>query len=230
MSDHIEMDELTPRRPQTSANTQRPPSASPGEPHDPDATAANWCWAATITLSFWSFVLIFCPRILLFAAAEGQTLTPLEAFLALHFGLFLAGLAAALVFNMPAVHIVPSLNQNSPGTHPLLLPLTCVALLSAFLSYNAADVGGLSFLFSLGTGMIGVWGLWVIAFGRSSYISKKTGADKHTSAFIFGNKISPASTGAFDVLALFELARPAWPRRDGLPGPESSGEESDEPA
>jgi len=40
---------------------------------------------------------------------------------------------------------------------------------------------------------IGLWGLWAIVFANSSSISKTTGADKHTSAFIFGNEAAASS-------------------------------------
>jgi len=40
----------------------------------------------------------------------------------------------------------------------------------------------------VGSGIIGLWGAWAAMFGDSSSVSKKTGADKHTSAFLFGNK------------------------------------------
>ncbi|KJA27348.1 hypothetical protein HYPSUDRAFT_35206 [Hypholoma sublateritium FD-334 SS-4] len=82
---------------------------------------------------------------------------------------------------------LPSLEDAVP-THPLLMPLTIAAITSAFLAWNSDDVGSLSTLFFLFSGTIGLWGLWEITFANSSAISKTTGADKHTSAFLFGNK------------------------------------------
>ncbi|KAI0065392.1 hypothetical protein BV25DRAFT_1850723 [Artomyces pyxidatus] len=153
-----------------------------------DNTAATWSWAGALAL--WATVFILFPRVLLFAAEESQTLTPLESFLALHFGLFLAGTALALILNIPSVHPVPMREQRDPPTHPLLVPMSATALVSAFLSYNTRGTGGLPLLFSLCTGTIGIWGVWAITFAGTSLVSKKTGADKHTSAFIFGNKAS----------------------------------------
>ncbi len=87
-------------------------------------------------------------------------------------------------------------------------------LLSAFLSYNTAGAGSLPKVYSACTGVVGIWGLWVVScflngtavattvpdptsrptrqitFSGPAVVSRKTGADKHTSAFIFGNKFS----------------------------------------
>ncbi|KAA1471106.1 hypothetical protein DENSPDRAFT_818995 [Dentipellis sp. KUC8613] len=166
----------------TNADTD---SSSPS-----DNTVAIWCWvAASISrLSLWSALLILSPRLLLFAAEEGQTLTPLESFLALHFGILLAGTALSLVLYIPSALPVPTRAPKGPPIHPLLVPLTSVTLLSSFLSYNTSGAGGLPIAFALCTGTIGIWGLWTVTFAGTSLISKKTGADKHTSAFIFGNK------------------------------------------
>jgi len=43
---------------------------------------------------------------------------------------------------------------------------------------------------STGCGAISMWGFWVMFFAHESRKSKKTGADKRTSAFLFGNKSS----------------------------------------
>lgn len=51
-------------------------------------------------------------------------------------------------------------------------------------------VGGMSFSLSLPTSSIS---LLQITFANSTSISKSTGADKHTSAFIFGNKAAASS-------------------------------------
>jgi hypothetical protein len=53
------------------------------------------------SLISWSCALIFSPRILLFAIGQSQQImTPLESFLALHFGLLLAFSALGLVVNV----------------------------------------------------------------------------------------------------------------------------------
>ncbi|KAI0273743.1 hypothetical protein BC834DRAFT_816313, partial [Gloeopeniophorella convolvens] len=134
--------------------------------------------------------LIFFPRILLFAAEDSQQLTPLESFLTLHFGLLLACAAAGLVVNIPSSFPVSTREQKDPPAHPLIVPMTCFSLLSAFLSYNTTGAGSLPILYAICIGFMGVWGLWAITFAGPVSISRKTGANKHTSAFIFGNKSS----------------------------------------
>ncbi|KAJ7429196.1 hypothetical protein B0H11DRAFT_1769412, partial [Mycena galericulata] len=73
-------------------------------------------------------------------------------------------------------------------SHPLLIPLTIAGSLSAFVAYNTKTVSSLGTIVFVGSGIIGLWGTWAAVFGDSSSVSKKTGADKHTSAFLFGNK------------------------------------------
>lgn len=104
----------------------------------------------------------------------------------------------------------PAASQTSSVTsdHPLLRSVTFASSLSAFLAYNTSDVGPLATIVCVGSAITGLWGLWTvcletilqslilkyvlvlgqIVFGDSSLVSNKTGADKHTSSFIFGNK------------------------------------------
>jgi hypothetical protein len=116
--------------------------------------------------------------------------------LALHFGLFLAFSAVGLVTNIPSSLTDPESSparearDNGSAAHPLIVPITSFSLLSAFLSYNTTGAGNLPKFYSACTGLVGIWGLWVITFAGPKLISRKTGADKHTSAFIFGNKSS----------------------------------------
>ncbi|KAF9013874.1 hypothetical protein BDQ17DRAFT_1230886, partial [Cyathus striatus] len=138
--------------------------------------------------------LVLFPRLLLFISEAGSdtdhrtALTPLESFLALHFGIFLSALALALVLNIPtSAPPVPYTDTPVPY-HPLLGPLTLASVISAFLAWNTKSVGPLASVVFTGSSTIALWGLWVIVFGNESLKSKKTGADKRTSAFIFGNK------------------------------------------
>ncbi|KAI9466316.1 hypothetical protein BJY52DRAFT_1112061, partial [Lactarius psammicola] len=117
-------------------------------------------------------------------------LTSLESFLALHFGLFLASSALALVINIPSSSGSTPARDNGSAAHPLIVPFTSFSLLSAFLSYNTTGAGNLPKFYSAFTGLVGIWGLWVITFAGPTLVSRKTGADKRTSAFIFGNKSS----------------------------------------
>ncbi|PCH38000.1 hypothetical protein WOLCODRAFT_65358 [Wolfiporia cocos MD-104 SS10] len=158
-----------------------------------------WSWAAACILLAAAIPLLLFPRLLLFLAeggsgAERRTmLTPLESFLSLHIGILLVALAAALVLNV-SVPTVPLLTSQSRALgHPLLGPLTAACTVISLISYNTSSVGSLGFLVSLGSATIFVWGFWVILFDGSLSISKKTGADKHTSKFLFGNKAAASS-------------------------------------
>jgi hypothetical protein len=224
----------------------RPPTYL-GEPKDSESTTAYWAWATSVmfvalqlkyfkgeiilltpgpSLSAWSCALIFSPRILLLTIGESRHLTPLESFLALHFGLLLAFSAVGLVVNV--IHdtmlspkqtkwiyrqipfSTPVPERGGPKTHPLIVSVTSFSLLSAFLSYNTSGAGSLPVLYSVCTGVLGAWGLWEVSgfhfcgyhlslltpvlgkiiFAGPVPVSRKTGTDKHTSAFIFGNKAS----------------------------------------
>jgi len=54
-------------------------------------------------------------------------------------------------------------DDKGPPTHPLILPVTTYSLLSAFCSYNTADAGSLALVYSACTGLLGIWGLWVVS-------------------------------------------------------------------
>lgn len=61
---------------------------------------------------------------------------------------------------------------------------------TAFYSYNKFNATGQTgFLFgAIGSSIFAAFGLWCIMFGSDSHISKRTGADKRTSGFPFGNR------------------------------------------
>ncbi|KAK0483689.1 hypothetical protein IW261DRAFT_1561494 [Armillaria novae-zelandiae] len=143
---------------------------------DGDATVLAWSYGCSALLTVASGTLVLSPRLLLFFASEHRELTSLESFLMAHLGICLFAVALALVLN-----------------HSLLLPLTLCSFISSFLAYNTTDVGSLATLASVAAGAIAIWGLWILVFGNSSSISKTTGADKHTSSFIFGNTSSASA-------------------------------------
>lgn len=211
MVNEIEMDELSSSKRPVDVTDMNDDDDADDDDDVKDATLASWSWAAaslcvpfrepcgilrcvcaltssiSTRLGAWSSALIFFPRALLFAAEEGQTLTPLEGFLALHFGILLAAVSLALMLNVshplpepyrlpslvtalkhprnqiPSAQPIPQRLQHAPPSHPLLVPFTSAALLSAFLSYNTRTAGSLPFLFSLCTGTVGIWGLWVVS-------------------------------------------------------------------
>ncbi|PBK78217.1 hypothetical protein ARMSODRAFT_1010819 [Armillaria solidipes] len=143
---------------------------------DDDSTVLTWSFVCSALLIVASGTLVLSPRLLLFFASEHRELTSLESFLMVHFGICLFAVALALVLN-----------------HSLLPPLTLCSFISSFLAYNTTDVGSLATLTSVAAGVIAIWGLWILVFGNSSSISKTTGADKHTSSFIFGSTSSASA-------------------------------------
>jgi len=178
MTSEIELDDLSNRAEQSSIDINTQTHTDDVK----DSALSLWAWTSSSLLALFSLCLALFPRFLLFASetsgsTEGRaTLTPLESFLALHFGIWMSALALTLI-----------LNQSSPS-HPLLVPVTMASLLTSWLSYNAKNIGSLASITFTASGAIGLWGLWAIVFAGASRISKKTGADKHTSSFLFGNK------------------------------------------
>ncbi|KAF8921213.1 hypothetical protein CPB85DRAFT_1157145, partial [Mucidula mucida] len=157
-----------------------------------DGALAIWTWVSASILGMASLTLLFAPRVLLFfsetSSEDRRALTSLESFLLTHCGVWLFAISISLIVNIPSQHTLE--RERTSMTHPLLLPLAIASGISSFLGYNTRDVGSVATLLSVGTGVIALWGVWVIVFGDSSSISKTTGADKHTSSFIFGNKAS----------------------------------------
>lgn len=193
MSQDLELDDLSTRHeckiPDNTPGTNVPTAAS-NTKEEVDGTISAWTWTSSILLGILSSVLLLTPKFLLFAAGQLRTgPTPLEAFLALQFGIFLGAIAISLLLNMPSTDPLPPTNAySSYHWHPSLVPLTSAGLLMSFLSYNTSNVGSLSLLWAAVTGTIGIWGAWEMMFAGQSSMSKKTGADKRTSAFIFGNQ------------------------------------------
>ncbi|KAF8758980.1 hypothetical protein RHS01_02550 [Rhizoctonia solani] len=95
------------------------------------------------------------------------------------------------VTSIPSHHPADAIKEyGGSQNHPLLIPLTCGFTLVAFLSYNkpVEEVGSLGFLVFIGNGFCALYGSYLLLFNGPTLRSKKTGADKHTSAFLFGNK------------------------------------------
>jgi len=181
-------------KPQYAAQDQQPTSSEEPNDTETDQTITYWAYGSTILLLCLAIPMILFPRVLLFASEASNerrnTLTTLESFLSLHGGILLFALAMALIFNIPAKPLLESTSptQRSAAGHPLLVPLTAACSITSFLSYNSGSASSLAFLVFLGSATIGGWGMWTILFAGSSYRSRKTGADKHTSRFLFGNK------------------------------------------
>jgi hypothetical protein len=102
---------------------------------------------------------------------------------------------------------IPDLSSGT--TNPLLAPISIAAAFSSLVAWNTEGVGALGTFFCVGTGIIGTWGFWAVRiiashsvllltllqmlFSGSSSISKKTGADKRTSTWLFGNKTAASA-------------------------------------
>ncbi|EMD38272.1 hypothetical protein CERSUDRAFT_113441 [Gelatoporia subvermispora B] len=192
----VEMDDLSKKRQAVDADdAAEHPTSGPNITSDADdQVVAYWAWATAALLSTLSLLLILFPRFVLFLSETGEVdrrpnMTSLEAFLLLHTGILLGAIAIAVIFNIPQPSVALSeARPQGPQGHPLLGPLSGACTLIAFLSYNMRSVGSLAFMVCIGAAIIGVWGLWAVMFAGSSYISRKTGADKRTSRFLFGNK------------------------------------------
>ncbi|KAK7020556.1 hypothetical protein R3P38DRAFT_2970155 [Favolaschia claudopus] len=165
-----------------------------------DGVSAYWAWSTASLLTVISLILSVSPRLLLFLSEtsnfqEKRTeLTALESFLAVHTSIWLLAVALSLVINIPSISPVDVVPPHQQITrHPLLVPLAVAGTLSAFIAYNTRDVGALASIVCFGSAIIGLWGTWAAVFGNSSSVSKKTGADKRTSAFIFKNRAAASS-------------------------------------
>ncbi|KAJ7709837.1 hypothetical protein B0H17DRAFT_1029429 [Mycena rosella] len=184
----IEMEDLS-KRVHRETDTAAPVASS-------DGVSTFWAWTTASLLILISLILSVSPRLLLFFSetADGPedkrtVLTPLESFLALHTSIWLSAVAISLVLNIPSIpHVDVLPRHQQTASHPLLIPLAGASCLSAFLAYNTKTVGSLASIVFVGSSIIGLSGIWAAVFGSSSSVSKKTGADKHTSSFIFGNK------------------------------------------
>jgi len=163
-----------------------------------DDSSSWWAWFTAGWLVTLAFPLLAFPRFFLFLSIPAgpattemrETLYPLERFLCTHLGIGLIATALALVTSIPSPPplVRSGLAPTPTSGHPLLGPLSLGLSLTAFVAYNTANIGALGTLISVGSGITGVWGLWVMAFEGTSNYSNKTGADKHTSSFLFGNR------------------------------------------
>ncbi|KIY43396.1 hypothetical protein FISHEDRAFT_62496 [Fistulina hepatica ATCC 64428] len=191
-SNEIEMDDLR-KKPEST-------TAAPKETDDEldTSVASAWSWAAATLLASIGAVFSLFPRFLLFLSEAGSldsrsSLTPLETFLAVHFGIWLCALAIMLVLQIPSSVPVPPARSRAPPTHPLMGVSSTAACLSSLVAYNSVRVGALGVIVCIAEAVIGLWGMWGLAFSGSGEVSSTTGADKHTSAFIFGNKNAASS-------------------------------------
>ncbi|KAG2158195.1 uncharacterized protein EDB93DRAFT_653401 [Suillus bovinus] len=189
MSNDIELDDFSGRT--RTAHSNNGPDIGSVDESRQDGAICLWAWFSAAIFIIFSTSLMLFPRFLLFMAepSGGRTLlSPLESFLAAQLGITMGAVALTLVVTIPNTSPIDFQHGQHVNSHPLLVPVTSASVLLAFLSYNKSDVGSLGNFIFLGSSFVGLFGLWVLLFAGPSVISEKTGADKRTSAFIFGNK------------------------------------------
>ncbi|KAG2349807.1 hypothetical protein BDR05DRAFT_923575 [Suillus weaverae] len=193
MSNDIELEDYSTRRRTTYSNDgTNVDSVDETLANRQDGAIGLWAWISAAFFIVFSTSLTLFPRFLLFMTEPSggrSILSPLESFLAAQLGIAMGAVALTLVMTIPnASSIGFQYDEQHVNSHPLLVPVTSASVLLAFLSYNTSGVGSFGSLIFLGSSFVGLFGLWVLLFAGPSVISKKTGADKRTSAFIFGNR------------------------------------------
>ncbi|KEP55304.1 putative transmembrane protein [Rhizoctonia solani 123E] len=187
----LEMDEVD--KNSTSEQEELMPKAVlEGEADD----LSTWAWLSAVWLVILASCLLIFPRFLLFLSTPPgslarESLTFLEQFLSTQLGVGLLVVSFTLVTSIPSHHPADAIQQYGvPRNHPLLIPLTTGFAFVAFLGYNKPvdEIGSLGFLVFMGNGICALYGSYLILFNGPTLRSKKTGADKHTSSFLFGNK------------------------------------------
>jgi len=157
---------------------------------------STWAWLSALWLTALATCLLLFPQFLLFLSTPPgglvrKSLTSLEQFLATQLGIGLIVVSFTLVTSIPSHHPADATKMyGGAHNHPLLIPLTAGFSFIAFISYNKpiTEIGSLGFFVFLGNGFLGLYGSYLMLFEGPTLRSKKTGADKHTSSFLFGNK------------------------------------------
>ncbi|KAG8925119.1 hypothetical protein FRC02_009930 [Tulasnella sp. 418] len=164
-----------------------------------DLRPKNTNYADYDRLTLLAIPLLLFPRFVLFLSTPSTTspvnhrdeLTALESFLCTHVGIGLLAVAIGLVTSIPdPPPISRTLPSDPVSGHPLLIPLSLALSLTSFIAYNTYQIGALGLLITIGCGFTGLFGLWVVLFQGTGNFSRKTGADKHTSSFLFSSKAS----------------------------------------
>lgn len=157
---------------------------------------AVWTYLTSSLLLLTSLLFLCAPSFLLLlvsTSGEGHvpatSLTPLESFLSTQLGLLAFALSLSLIVSLPSIEPIAARVQNPTSYHPMLYPVAGASALASMISYNSAysELRTLGLLVSFSSGTMALWGIWVILFACEGHVSKKTGADKHTSSWLFGN-------------------------------------------
>ncbi|KAG2157183.1 hypothetical protein DEU56DRAFT_722542 [Suillus clintonianus] len=191
MSNDIELEDFSGRIRPTRSDDETHVNSVDQNFTSQDGAIGLWVWISAAFFFVFSTSLLLFPRFLLFMAEPSggrSVLSPLESFFAAQLGIVMGAVALTLVVMIPNASPIGFQQDDHVNSHPLLVPVTSASVLLSFLSYNASGVGSLGNFVLLGSSLVSLFGLWVLLFAGPSVISKKTGADKRTSAFIFGNK------------------------------------------
>ncbi|KAF2668079.1 hypothetical protein BT63DRAFT_480959 [Microthyrium microscopicum] len=144
-------------------------------------------------LAIQALPLLFTPTVLLplFTHHEDAT-SDLSLYLARALALSLLSLSVTALF---LSGVLPVNTRTETPVNPYASPITIITTMfhfgSAFLAYTAyADSRGTMFMLGLiGSGNLFALGMWAVMFGGDvGHISKRTGKDKRTSKFPFGDK------------------------------------------
>ncbi|KAG2054663.1 hypothetical protein BDR06DRAFT_996448 [Suillus hirtellus] len=189
MSNDIELEDFSSRTRTACSNDETNVHESISSPQD--GAICLWAWISAAFFIVFATILTLFPRFLLFMTEPSggrSILSPLESFLAVLLGVTMGAVALTLVVTIPNASPIDLQPEQHVDSHPLLVPVTSASFVLALLSYNKTGVGSLGNFIFLGSFFIGLFGLWALLFAGPSVISKKTGADKRTSAFMFGNR------------------------------------------
>jgi hypothetical protein len=123
---------------------------------------------------------------------ENQHLTPLdlETYLARSLAISLLALAFSSLTLSGVIPVSTSESENRAFASPVTLIATFYHFATAFLAYGTYNFTNQTAyaLGMIGSGIMAAAGVWCLLFAGDSHISKRTGKDKRTSGWPFGDK------------------------------------------
>ncbi|KAI9836128.1 MAG: hypothetical protein M1837_003462 [Sclerophora amabilis] len=160
----------------------------------------GYSYSSAAWLAIQAGPLIISPTMIIaMLSPEVRAATMVEVYLSRSLGFALLTIALLSIILTGSIPLTSSLSESSPGDHsdptaPYAVPILTITLIYqsgiAFYCYTRwastdSTVFGLS---TVGYGSLAALGLWCLLFASSSgRMSKKTGADKRTSGWPFGN-------------------------------------------
>ncbi|MCJ1336015.1 hypothetical protein MMC09_001290 [Bachmanniomyces sp. S44760] len=168
-----------------------------------------YAFSSAIWLTLQAIPLLLSPSLIItFLAEEARKPTALEIYLSRTQALSLLALAILPILLTGSVPLGPisssfsdsdSTQQVSPYTVPTILVTTfyhAVTAFYAYANYTTTNINGAvgsspspAFVFSIvGNGGLAMFGGWCCLFAGGGHVSRRTGKDKRTSAFPFGER------------------------------------------